>query len=137
MGALRQYRRRSDTEVIAIRLNLDTPGLSYKKWGGDQMAKPGDWLVENDGEVYSVDADSFALTYRRTAPGTYAKCGVVWAEVATEGGKLPTAEGTTDYAAGDYLVYNDPKRLDGYAMGPKRFAELYEPDPGAPSSGDG
>lgn len=126
MGRLRQYRRRQGTEVTAIRLQLDTPGLAYRKWGSEQFAKPGDWLVENGDEVYSVDADSFARTYRKTGPGTYVKSAPVWAEVAREAGHMPTAEGLTAYSAGDYLVFNDPDRLDGYAMGPERFFELYE-----------
>jgi hypothetical protein len=54
--------------VAAVRLALDTEGLVYRKWGGQQHAKPGDWSVDNDGDVYTVDAGVFARTYRRPAP---------------------------------------------------------------------
>ena len=57
--------------MAAVRLALNTDGLVYQKWGGEQRAKPGDWIVDNDGDVYSVDADVFARTYRQTATGAY------------------------------------------------------------------
>src|SRR5512143_2772130 len=58
----RRYVRRPDRPVAAVRLALDTAGLIYRKWGGEQRAKPGDWIVDNDGDVYTVDADVFART---------------------------------------------------------------------------
>ncbi len=65
----RRYVRRPDRPVAAVRLSLDTDGLVYRKWGAEQRAKPGDWIVDNDGDVYTVDAESFALTYRATGTG--------------------------------------------------------------------
>jgi hypothetical protein len=35
--------------------------------GAEQRCKRGDWLVDNGGEVYTVDGDSFARTYRTSA----------------------------------------------------------------------
>ena len=75
----RRYVRRADRPVAAVRLALNTDGLVYQKWGGEQRAKPGDWIVDNDGDVYSVDADVFARTYRQTATGAYVKTTPVWA----------------------------------------------------------
>ena len=60
-----RYVRRPDRPVAAVRLALDTDGLVYRKWGGEQRAKAGDWIVDNDGDVYTVDADVFARTYRQ------------------------------------------------------------------------
>jgi len=78
----RRYRRRPDRPIAAVRLALETGGLVYRKWGSEQRGKPGDWIVDNDGDVYTVDADVFARTYRQTGLGTYVKATPVWAEQA-------------------------------------------------------
>ena len=56
MEKRRRYRKNPDQFVTAVRLNLDTQGFVFNKWGGEQRCKPGDWLVDNDGDVYTVDA---------------------------------------------------------------------------------
>src|SRR5918995_843978 len=96
----RRYVRRRDRTVIAVRLPLETEGLVYRKWGAQQRAKPGDWIVDNDGDVYTVDADVFADTYRQVASGTYIKATPVWAERASAAGAVMTKEGVTHYAPG-------------------------------------
>src|SRR5215510_16190225 len=101
-----RFGRRPDRPVAAVRLTLDTDGLVYLKWGGEQRAKPGDWIVDNDGDVYTVDADVFARTYRQTATGAYVKTTSVWAERAKNAGSVKTKEGSTHYEPGDYLVSN-------------------------------
>jgi len=123
-----RYVRRPDRPVVAIRLALDLKSLVYRKWGGEQRAKPGDWLVDNDGDVYSVDADSFARTYRQTGRGTYVKTTPVWAEQAAQSGSVTTKEGATQYEAGDYLVSNDEEGADPYAISAAKFETLYTPD---------
>ena len=30
-----QYRKKADSFVTAVQLNLETDGFSYQKWGGD------------------------------------------------------------------------------------------------------
>lgn len=128
MTDLARYRRRAGTPIIAVRLDLDTDGFTYEKWGSRQTCKRGDWLVQNGDETYTVDADSFARTYRRVGPGQYEKSGVVWAEQADADGVISTKEGQTAYSAGSWLVYNEPGRTDGYAVTAERFAEMYELD---------
>jgi hypothetical protein len=128
MPERRRYRRRPDQFVVAVPLRLDTPGFSYRKWGAEQHCKAGDWLVDNDGDIYTVDADVFAATYRQVRPGTYLKISPVWAEAAGEDGSIATKEGHTDYKKGDYLVFNDQAGTDGYAMGAAKFESRYEPD---------
>ena len=54
-----RYRRQPDQFVVAVRLDLNTNGLYYRKWRHDQRTKRGDWLVDSHGDVYTVDADSF------------------------------------------------------------------------------
>ncbi len=124
---MHQYRRKQKATVTAVQLDLDTDGLTYRKWGATQRAKRGDWLVNNGGDVYTVDADTFARTYRYTRDGLYEKTANVWAREAEEAGKINTKEGSTDYEPGDYLVFNDPEGKDGYAVKPEKFQSLYEP----------
>lgn len=128
MSTRRRYRKRADCPVVAVRLDLDTDGFTYRKWGGVQHCKRGDWIVCNQGDTYTVDAEVFARTYRQVGPGQYVKVTPVWAERATHDGSIATHEGVSHYKAGDYLVYNDPDGRDGWCMDAARFESLYEPD---------
>ena len=123
---MQRYRRKQETDVIAIELTLDIEELTYRKWGGKQRANRGDWLVNNDGDVYTVDAKSFAQSYQQTSLGIYKKTSNVWARQAEQPGTIETKEGGTNYEPGDYLVFNDPDEKDGYAMKPQKFLSLYE-----------
>ena len=116
MSERHQYRKRPDRFVLAVRLDLDTPGFAYKKWDGEQRCKAGDWIVDNDGDVYTVDQDTFARTYRQVGPGRWIKSTPVWAEVASEAGTVKTKEGSTRYEPGDYLVFNERDGGDAYAI---------------------
>lgn len=124
----RRFRRRPDQAVAAVQIKLDMPVLRYRKWGHDQQAAPGDWLVDNAGDVYTVNADTFARTYRRVGTGAYVKSTPVWARQATAAGSVPTQEGATAYAAGDWLVSNHEDGSDAYAIAAEKFTALYEPD---------
>lgn len=127
MRTRKRYRRRQRILVTAVQLALDTAGFSYTKWGHCQRCKPGDWLVDRDGEIYTVDRDVFARTYRERRPGRFEKITSVWAERAEEPGSIRTREGLTDYGPGDYLVFNDAEGVDGWAMTAERFRALYAP----------
>lgn len=122
-----RYIRRPDTAVIAVRLALDTDGFVYQKWGDKQHAKSGDWIVDHDGDVYTVDADVFARTYRQTGPGRYVKTTPIWAERASHAGSIQTKEGVTHYGAGDYIVSNNDDGSDEYAVSAAKFESLYTP----------
>ncbi len=135
MSARRRYLRKPAAVVVAVQLDLETEGFCYEKWGATQRCKPGDWLVDNGRDVYTVDRESFARTYRRQSFGVYAKVTPVWAEVAATGGQVETKEGVSRYEAGDYIVYNDPDGRDGYALSAEEFERMYEPAPGAPADG--
>jgi|SRR5690349_2584769 hypothetical protein len=123
-----RYVRRPDLPVTAVRLALDIERFEYRKWGGNQQAKSGDWLVDNDGDVYTVDGDVFTRTYRKTGAGTYVKTTPVWAERATQAGSVKTKEGVTHYNAGDYVVSNNSDGSDEYAMTAAKFESLYTPE---------
>ena len=126
--ARRRYVRRPDRPITAVRLPADSDGLVYRKWGGEQRAKPGDWIVDNDGDVYTVDADVFARTYRKVTNGAYVKTAPVWAERAATAGSVTTKEGSTQYQPGDYLVSNSSDGSDEYAMTAEKFEDLYTVD---------
>lgn len=112
---------------MAVQLNLETRGFTYEKWGGTQVCKPGDWLVDNNGEIYTIDRQSFADTYESVGAGRYVKTATVWAETAQADGAVETKEGATSYRAGDYLVSNDEAGEDPYAVSREKFEAMYEP----------
>lgn len=124
--ALEEYKRRPGATVYAIRLDLEIDGFDYVKWGARQYCKRGDWILLNGADTYTVDSEVFARTYRHLAGVEYQKVGTVWAEQAVSAGRIETKEGSTGYDAGDYVVYNQPDRTDGYAVSRSRFEEMYE-----------
>lgn len=126
MSTRRRYVKRDTQFVVAVQLDLEMSGFTYQKWGATQTCKRGDWLLSNNGDVYTVDRESFARTYKAVGPGTYVKRAPVWAEVATTAGEVRTKEGSTHYEAGDYLVYNEPDGGDAYAVGKLAFEQMYE-----------
>ena len=132
MSAQQRFRRRPDQTVVAVQLDLDTDGLRYRKWGHEQQAKRGDWLVDNKGDIYTVDAKSFAQTYRQVQRGAWLKTTPVWATQATQAGSVQTKEGHTQVRAGDWVVANNADGSDAYAMGADKFQAMYEPDGNGP-----
>ena len=128
MTVRRRYRKKAGLSIVAVQLDLDTDGFTYNKWGAVQTCKQGDWLVDNDGDVYTVDGKVFERTYRRVDSGMFVKITPVWAETATESGSVTTREGESHYQAGDFLVYNNEDGTDAYCVGKDQFDEIYEPD---------
>jgi hypothetical protein len=122
----RKYLKRPDQPVVAVQVALEGLGFTYQKWGATQQCKAGDWLVDNDGEVYTVDKDSFDRTYQKVDVGKYVKTTPIWAEVAESDGQVHTKEGSTSYKAGDYLVFNEESGGDSYAIEPAKFEAMYE-----------
>jgi hypothetical protein len=128
MGDRRRYRKKKDQYVVAVQLALETEGFTYRKWGADQRCKPGDWLVDNAGDIYTVDREVFAATYRQVAPGHYIKTTPVWAERAAKAGVVATKEGQSHYKSGDYLVSNNEDGTDAYCVSASKFEAMYELD---------
>lgn len=128
METRRRYRKKSDQFVIAVQLAIDTDGFNYKKWGGEQHCKRDDWLVNNGGDVYTVDNEVFARTYRHLGAGKYLKSTPIWAELANKSGSVITKEGESQYKSGDYLVYNNEDGTDAYCMNAAKFELMYELD---------
>lgn len=128
MGERKRYRRMPGQPVVAVQLKLETDGFRYRKWNGEQRCKANDWVVDNGGDVYTVDAGSFASTYTAAGQGTYVKTGKVWAVQARSAGRVTTKEGSTAYKAGDWIVSNAEDGSDAYAVSAKKFEESYELD---------
>lgn len=126
MGGRLKYVKRANQAVVAVQLALDTSGFRYKKWGGVQKCKAGDWLVNHEEEVYTVDGKTFKRTYRRVGAGRYIKIAPVWAEAARKAGSVKTKEGVTHYRRGDYLVFNEQDGGDAYAISAGKFAKMYK-----------
>jgi hypothetical protein len=123
-----RYKKKSDQAVIAIQLDLDTKGFRYQKWGAEQRCKQGDWLVNNSGDIYTVDQQVFTNTYNQISPGAYVKTTSVWAEVAEKEGRVKTKEGMSHYKPGDYLVFNNEDGTDAYCISAAKFEAMYELD---------
>jgi hypothetical protein len=128
MGNRRRYRKKADQFVVAVQLDLDTDGFIYRKWGAEQRCQQGDWVVDNNGDHYTVDGEVFARTYRKISPGIYVKTTPIWAEVAAEPGQVDTKEGVSRYQAGDYLVSNNEDGTDAYCISAAKFESMYELD---------
>jgi hypothetical protein len=128
MSTRHRYRKKPNQCVVAVQLNLDTDGFIYRKWGDEQRCKAGDWIVNNSGDIYTIDEEVFATTYRPVGTGTYVKTTPIWAERTSEAGSVVTKEGRTHYEKGDYLVSNNGDGTDAYAMGAEKFESMYEPD---------
>jgi hypothetical protein len=122
---LEKYYQKNNLYVTAMPLALDGSELKYQKWGGTQKAKEGDWLVCREGEYYTVEKESFSKTYKHVKDNTYSKSAPVWAEIAVDSGEISTKEGKTAYRAGDYLVYNNENKQDGYAIKKEKFESMY------------
>lgn len=121
-----KYRKREKQIVLAVQLDLDTEGFSYAKWGNNQNCRAGDWLVNNNGDCYTVTKETFAQTYEAVAPGQYVKHAPVWASRAQTAGKVKTEEGHTAYLVGDYLVSNNIDGSDAYAVSKDKFEAMYQ-----------
>ena len=128
MTTRKRYRKKPDQFVTAVKVDLDLDQFVYRKWGGEQRCKPGDWLVDNDGDVYTVDAEVFAKTYRQLSPGVYLKTTPIYAEQAMSDGRVKTKEGESAYRAGDYIVSNNADGSDAYCISAEKFEAMYEPD---------
>lgn len=128
MTTRRRYRKKADQFVIAVRFDLDTAGFSYRKWGAEQRCKAGDWLIDNNGDIYTIDGGVFARTYRSLGPGTYVKTTPIWAEKVDQPGSVATKEGRSFYNSGDYLVSNNEDGTDVYCIVAAKFESMYEPD---------
>ncbi len=123
-----RYIKKSDKPVQAIQIKLDTNGFTYKKWGDQQICKAGDWLVDNDGDFYTVDQQVFAQTYRQLTPATYVKAKPIWAKKAKGAGSVKTNEGRSHYQSGDYIVSNHEDGSDAWCIEAEKFHEMYELD---------
>ena len=128
-GGLRKCRRKQRPTVVAVCLDLETEGFLYHKWGSPRRCRAGDWLVNDAGTTYTVDARAFAASYLPLGPGLFENQLFAWVERAKSDGVLPTARGGVGYRSGDVLVFRDEDRIDGEVLAAAEFERLYEPVP--------
>ena len=119
------YVKKVDQIITAVQMTLDTDGFEYNKWDGTQKCNRGDWIVDNNGDCYTINNESFKATYKNTSEGRYKKIAHVWAEQASEAGSIATREGSTSYVSGDYIVYNSGDESDAYAVSKEKFEAMY------------
>jgi hypothetical protein len=93
MATSQKYLQRGQTQVATILLKLETDGFTCRQWSGEQTCKPGDWIVDNAGTVYTLDCNSFARTDRADSPDLYRKVAPIWAELAYHDDAIKTKEG--------------------------------------------
>jgi len=120
-----KYKKNDRQIVTGVQINLQTEGIDYIKWGGPQHCSAGDWLVNNNGECYTVEQESFANTYKEVSPGRYVKSAPVWAEQAGKDGTVQTKEGVSKFQAGDYVVSNNEDGTDAYTVPKETFEAAY------------
>jgi len=125
MDNRQKYRKKAESLIVAVQLDLDTDGFTYFKWGSEQRCKKDDWLVNNNGSIYTIDNEVFQRTYRRESNGIYRKISPVWATLATEPGVVKTKEGKSHYNVGDYLVSNNEDGSDAYCVSADKFHSMY------------
>lgn len=115
-----KYRKK--LEIRAIKLH--DISVTYEKWGGTQVGKLGDWLIESGDECYTCDADVFAETYAAAErDGYYYKTGTIDAEVQTTSGVIVTLEGESEYSVGDFIATNPGG--DQYVISKEVFEATY------------
>lgn len=126
---MKQYERRPDGLIIAIqiRLDLEAGGIAYRKWDSEQWGKRGDWLINDDGDTYTVSAENFANDYELSESGLYRNTAKVWAEEATGSGFVEIRGGTAPFVEGNMLVFSDPDRKEGQVFFYNKFNRLYRP----------
>jgi hypothetical protein len=113
--------------VTAIQIDFDKVSFTYHKWGSDQKATSGDWIVNTNGDIFTVPREIFARSYKMIGHGQYLQTGDVWVRHTIEPGFLKTNNGKVNYKAGDYLVFNDPEGNHGIVVKPNIFTEFYLP----------
>lgn len=112
--------------VVAVQINLDLKDgvFKFEKWGDTQTAKKGDWLINNNGEIYTCDNKVFQDTYREATKGNYYKFSTIEAVEATEDCQIKTLEGISHCKKGDFIVTNIGG--DQYFIEREKFFNMYE-----------
>lgn len=82
----------------------DRPWTWTSASGATMQAATGDWLVEEDGESWSVRDDIFRSSYRHVTGAQWQRYGSVLARTAQPGETIETPEGPTLAADGDWVV---------------------------------
>lgn len=93
--------------------------------GDALIGQPGDWLVEDGAQKWTVADAVFRETYEQVDNGTYAKRAPVFARMVSGNVTLVTLEGNIALSPGDWLVCN--LNGDCWGMTAVQFASKYRP----------
>lgn len=88
-------------------------------------ARPGDWLLTDGDQEWTVAADVFDRSYRRSPDGRYLKSATVRAVRLTKATEVPTLEGRSTAAAGDWLLCGVDSEL--WPVTDAHFRRCYAP----------
>ena len=105
-----------------------TSDLGYRKWGGDQSASVGDFLVLNPAagnDLYTCEKTVMLSTYEEVTPNEFLKTASIEAREATSSGEIRTLEGFSKFQPGDFIVTNPGG--DQYVISARNFHEMYDP----------
>jgi hypothetical protein len=117
----RQYRRLG--EVTAEKRSSEWTWTT--RTGEVMHAKPGDWVVTDDGgNERSVAADAFEATHEVAGPGRYRRSGTVLARRATRQEVIKTLEGDAVAHKGDWIVLGS--QGESWPLPDEQFTESYE-----------
>ena len=122
----KQYRKIERAVITAVQMDLDCAGFTYKKWNNVQKCQQGDWVVNNNGDCYTIRADVFAKTYEFVSKGQYRKTAIVWAEQTNTERSIETNNGAVQCQAGDYIVSNVGFQDDSYVVSKEKFEAMYK-----------
>ena len=62
MADRRKYKKKVTSFVTAIQLDLGTEGFVHLKWDRRQACNRGDWLIDSNGDEYTVSPESYSRT---------------------------------------------------------------------------
>jgi hypothetical protein len=100
----RHARRYRPTAVVSAR-QLTDPLVWRTSRGADLRAEAGDWeLVDDDGDRWTVAADTFTRSYQRSPDGHYRKRELIDAVRLTGRAEISTLEGAATAEIGDWLL---------------------------------
>lgn len=113
----------STVDVHATQLDRS---LSWNTDHGSTLwGQPGDWLVETDGERWTVDGEVFQRTYEHLEADVYRKVTPVLAAKLAHPDSVESREGVVNAERGDLLVCNITGEC--WSVPACRFFQRYAP----------
>lgn len=110
------------TSVVRV-IQLDAPLTWNADHGSTMQAQPGDWLVQSEGDTWSVEDGIFRVTYEHLRDDLYRKVTPVLAVELPAAGTVLSREGMVEAEQGDLLVCNVTGEC--WSMPKEKFFQRY------------